>query len=383
MKFGHFKFLGAAALLAFPGSLAADGPDVHSLVLSGHTDALNDVNFSPDGNRVVTASEDKTARIWDSSTGKLLFTLEGHSRSVDSAAFIADGQKVLTTSRDKTARIWDSSSGKSLHELRAPAGLAALSCSLSHDGKRVALLADGPARIWATGDGKELFSITGHGNEILSLAFTPDDARILTTENDRIYFWDVANGKELSSITRQGGDPSIIESINWTESSPDGNRIVIPLGDGTCVLDAKSGKVLRSLRGHKAPVSSAVFSPSGKSLVTASRMKSVMFLPSGEKIENHDFAIYVWDSSSGKEVFHADGYKASVGSTSFSPNGERLLTCGDARADIWDAKTGKKIISLTGHAGSVEAAAFSPDAKRVATSSQDKTARIWSLPSTK
>ena len=63
--------------------------------------------FSPDGTRVVTASEDKTARVWEAAEGKEIAVLKGHAGVVESAAFSPDGKRVVTASRDKTARLWD------------------------------------------------------------------------------------------------------------------------------------------------------------------------------------------------------------------------------------------------------------------------------------
>jgi WD40 repeat protein len=63
--------------------------------------------FSPDGARIATASEDKTARIWDAATGKEITVLRGHESYVLSAAFSPDGARIVTASGDKTARIWD------------------------------------------------------------------------------------------------------------------------------------------------------------------------------------------------------------------------------------------------------------------------------------
>ena len=67
---------------------------------------VNSAAFSPDGTRVVTASDDKTARVWDAKTGAALATLSGHTNAVLSAAFSPDGTRVVTVSEDKTARIW-------------------------------------------------------------------------------------------------------------------------------------------------------------------------------------------------------------------------------------------------------------------------------------
>ena len=69
---------------------------------------MESASFSPDGKRIVTASEDKTARIWDAETGQQIGEpLSGHEGSVESAAFSPDGKRIVTASADKTARIWD------------------------------------------------------------------------------------------------------------------------------------------------------------------------------------------------------------------------------------------------------------------------------------
>src|SRR6516162_3459757 len=75
--------------------------------LGGHKREVNSAAFSPDGSRIVTASEDKTARIWDAASAKEIAVLRGHDNYVWSAVFSPDGSRIVTASRDKTARIWD------------------------------------------------------------------------------------------------------------------------------------------------------------------------------------------------------------------------------------------------------------------------------------
>src|ERR1700685_1131354 len=74
-------------------------------VLAGHTGAVNSVAFSPDGARLSTASEDKTARVWNATTGDLLYTLSGHTDAVFAAPFSPDGTKLATVSADLTPRL--------------------------------------------------------------------------------------------------------------------------------------------------------------------------------------------------------------------------------------------------------------------------------------
>jgi len=86
--------------------------------------------FSPDGKKIVTASYDETARIWDAESGKELQKLEGHTDRVNSATFSPDGKKIVTASYNETARIWDAESGKELHKLR---GTESIHCPFPKD----------------------------------------------------------------------------------------------------------------------------------------------------------------------------------------------------------------------------------------------------------
>jgi eukaryotic-like serine/threonine-protein kinase len=86
-------------------------------VLAGHTDSVSAVALSPDGTRILTGSDDHTARLWDATTGKAVVTLTGHTNAVEAVAFSPDGKRVLTGSGDKTARIWDAATGKTVATL--------------------------------------------------------------------------------------------------------------------------------------------------------------------------------------------------------------------------------------------------------------------------
>ena len=148
--------------------------------LKGHGDAVKSAAFSPDGARIVTASSDGTARVWDAASGEMLRELKGHGDAVKSAAFSPDGARIVTASEDRTARVWDAASGEMLRELKGHGG-AVTSAAFSPDGTRIVTAsADKTARVWDAASGEMLRELKGHGGVVSSAAFSPDGARIVT-----------------------------------------------------------------------------------------------------------------------------------------------------------------------------------------------------------
>jgi WD40 repeat protein/serine/threonine protein kinase/TPR repeat protein len=327
-------------------------------VLVGHADVINSAAYSPDGTRIVTASRDKTARIWDARTGVQLTVLSGHSDFVHSALYSTDGARIVTASIDKTARIWDARSGAQLAVLSGHSD-AVRSATYSPDGARIVTASnDKTARIWDARTRAQLAVLSGHTDQVHSAAYSPDGTRIVTASFDHTArIWDARNEAQLTVLAGHG---DVVESAAY---SPDGTRIVTASADSTArIWDASTSRVLAVLSGHGAFVRSAAYSPDGTRIVTAS----------------HDKTARIWDAHTKPQLALLAGHGGVVESAAYSPDGTRVVTASyDKTARIWDGRSGTLLGVLSGHGDRLYTAAFSPDGTRIVTASYDKTARIW------
>jgi WD40 repeat protein len=323
-----------------------------------HEALINSAAFSPDGKRIVTASSDKTARIWDAASGRQILVLKGHESEVSSAAFSADGKRVLTTALyDKTARVWDAASGRELAELAGPAGPLDFA-AFSPDGTRIVTVSrEKAARVWDAASGRELFTLTGHNNWVDDAAFSPDGMRIVTASDDSTArLWDARSGRLIAVLAGHE------EPLNAAAFSPDGMRVVTVSRDGVRLWDAFMARTTVILAGHELGVENAAFSADGTRIVTASDDKTAR----------------VWGAASGKQIAQFVGHAGRVNFAAFSPDGARVVTASsDNTARVWDVASGGQIAELRGHEQPVNRAAFSPDGTRVVTASDDESARVW------
>ncbi|MEH2002163.1 MAG: ribosome assembly protein 4, partial [Nostoc sp.] len=185
--------------------------------LEGHSSAVSSVVFSPDGQRLASASGDKTIKLWDVATGKAVQTLTGHSSAVYSVVFSPDGQRLASASTDKTIKLWDVATGKAVQTL------------------------------------------TGHSDTVSSVVFSPDGQRLASASGDKtIKLWDLATGKAVQTLTGHS------DAVNSVVFSPDGQRLASASYDKTIKLwDVATGKAVQTLTGHSSWVNSVVFSPDG------------------------------------------------------------------------------------------------------------------------
>ncbi|MCG8422650.1 MAG: protein kinase [Proteobacteria bacterium] len=335
----------------------ADGSGT-ATVLRGHQGRLFTAAFSPDGSRIVTASFDKTARVWNSDGTGEPVVLRGHQGWVKSASFSPDGSRVVTASWDKTARIWNADgSGTPRVLLGHQGGLNW--AAFSPDGSRIVTASfDNTVLVWNVDGSGSPTILKGHQKSVYGAVFSPDSSRIVTTSADKtVRIWN-ADGS---------GTPHVLvghqDSVYEVAFSSDGTRVVTTSADRTVrVWNADGSGEPRILRGHRDTVFSASFSPDDTHIVTASA----------------DRTVRVWDADRSSPPRILRGHHDRVTSLAFSPDGQRIVTASfDATARVWNANGSGSPRILRGHHDMLYSAAFSPGGKRIITASYDHTVRVW------
>lgn len=323
-----------------------------------HQGAVCTAAFSPDGTRIVTASEDHTARVWDAASGAPVGHPLEHGFFVVSAAFSRDGTRILTASWDRTARVWDTSSGAAVSPALEHQELVR-SAAFSPDGSRVVTTSEGKlARLWDAGSGAAVSPAVEHQDWIPFAAFSPDGSRLVTASVDHTaQVWDARSGEPVSPALRHDG--AVVDA----GFSPRGTHVVTASADGSArIWDASTGELLDPPLAHQDKVVSAAFSPDGDRVVTASADRSAR----------------VWDAGFRRPESPPLVHQGPVLGAAFSPDGSRVVTASqDHTARIWDAASGRPLSPPLAHGGSVRSAAFSPDGSRIVTASADETARVW------
>lgn len=323
-----------------------------------HAEGVVGARFSPDGLRIVTASQDHTARIWDDSLGVPIGEPLRHESWVISASFSPDGVRVVTSSLDRTARLWDVARSTPIGEPLRHEGLV-VSASFSPDGTRVVTAShDKTARLWDATRGTPIGDPLRHEDQVSSASFSPDGTRVVTASRDKTArLWDSMQGTPI-------GEPLRHESyVHSASFSPDGTRIVTTCFDRTARLwDAERGGPIGEPLRHEGSVQNAIFSPDGTRIVT---------------VGGHPTA-RLWDAGRGEPIGEPLRHDGAVNGASFSPDGARLATASaDGSARLWDAVRGTPIGEPLRHDAQVYGASFSPDGTRLVTASADKTARRW------
>jgi WD40 repeat protein len=322
-----------------------------------HPGVVRYVCYSPDSRRLTTICAEGTVTVWDTATGRAIFTLNKIQSDGEDIiiTFSPDSQTLAISRRDGTVTVRDAASGQ---ETPAQKGTVApvRQFAFSPDGRRLAMIGgDGTIGLWDTATGREILTLKGLSRVPKIMAFSPDSRRFITTGDDgTIGLWDTATGRE--TLARKG----MVAPVRQLAFSPDGRRLVTHSRDGTIGLwDTATGRETHTFKGLVAPDSHAVFSPDGRRLTTHSG----------------DGTINVWDTDAGRATFTLKGVTREF--VAISPDGRRLaVRSDDGTVKLWDTAAGREPFMLKGPANVFPTVVFSRDSRRLASGGY-KTAKVW------
>ncbi len=288
----------------------------------GHSDVVNGVDWSPNGQRIASASKDKTVQVWDATSGDHVLTYRGHSDAVNSVAWSPNGKYIATGSADKTVQIWDAASATNILTYRE------------------------------------------HSGPITSVAWSPDGRHITSGSADgKVLVWNNAPDKTTTILVYDYG--SIVWAVAW---SNEGGYIVAGGDDGTAqVLDGYvEGRMSAPYHGHSGAVRAVSMTPD------ASNDINYAYIMSGST----DKTVQVWTFGNGT-LFTYRGHSDAVNTVAWSLDGKYIASgSSDKTVRIWNASDSNAFI-YKGHSGPVNSVVWSPEGKRIASGSSDKTVQVW------
>jgi hypothetical protein len=284
--------------------------------LTEHTDRITSVAISPDGQTLVSGSNDKTIKIWQLNTGKLLRSFKGDSGAISSVAISTDGNFLIAGSHDtpkSNVKVWDLKAGNLIHTL------------------------------------------LGHHKAVNCIAISPD-AQILASASNKIKIWHLHKGDRLCTLWHS-------YTVNSVAISPDNSILVSGSIDSKIRLwNPLTGELLCTLTGHSDEVKSVAITPDGQTLISGSA----------------DNTLKIWHLNTGKLLNTLTGHSAQVNSVAISPCGQTLISgSADNTLKIWCLNTAKLKHTLTGHLDAVNSVAISPDGQILVSGSVDKMIKIW------
>jgi WD40 repeat protein/serine/threonine protein kinase len=411
----------------------------------------DEMQWSPDGNRLAVG-HGRLARILSGQDGSQLVEFAEHGDRIEELQWSPIGDEVATASRDGAIRIWNARSGRLLALLRGHKDWV-LDVAWSADGKRLASASNDAIKIWDWPARPNPALLAAEKPQRIEVIWSMDGSTI-AAGHDRIEFWDVESLIRKPSVPFVGGlEPTFSPSITWSSAtrliagargamivvvddetgelrfevprverklrsmalSPDGTRLAISAiqeadPDGSesgelRVLDTATGGELWTMKHHGASAGSLAWSRDGKwlacvgwatlTIVDAENGQlrarnvaehatgwthAVAWSPAGDRVAAAHFnhTVRVIDAQHGNETLVLVGHTGPVAGVSWSPDGSRIASCAsDATVRVWNARSGLQMIVLRDHLAAIESVAWSPDGMALASGSIKGEIRIW------
>ncbi len=365
------------------------------------------LQYSPNW-KTLAITEGNIIRLWDMETGQQNATLTGHTERVLDIAFSPNGELLASRTKDETIRLWNAETGKQKAvypiERRNRQFMV-----FSPDGKTFAAPApeSDMIQLYHTDTGHPKFLLIGHKRGATSILFSPDGNSIVSNSYGETLLWDAKTGQLIVRIDRP-------ENYNFSFMfSPNGKILVgfaKPWGqekvdNAIWVWDAKTGQHKTKLEGHKGRITRTLFASDSKTLVSTGsdtiirlwdletgqqkamlvrdqeRAKQPMSKTNGSKATTTtgNVPTRFWDVESGQISTTSLGYASSSLLILFAPDGKTLVSGGvDATIRFWDIETGQQKSSFTGYTP-VKSIVFTPDEKTMITKGDDGTVVLWDL----
>ncbi|KAK8925982.1 hypothetical protein KSP39_PZI018655 [Platanthera zijinensis] len=371
-----------------------------SATISGHTEAVLSVAFSPDSRNLASGSGDTSVRFWDLNTQTPLFTCSGHKNWVLCIAWSPDGKHLASGSKSGELLLWDPQTGKQsgnpfIGHKKWITGISWEPVHLQAPCRRfVSSSKDGDARIWDISSRRCIISLTGHTLAVTCVKWGGDGVIYTSSQDCTIKVWETTQGKLIRELKGHGHwvnslalsteytlrtgafdhtgkiyssademkEAALAKYSKMKANAPE--RLVSGSDDFTMILwEPAINKLPKArLTGHQQLVNHVYFSPDGQWLASASFDKSVK----------------LWNGITGKFIASFRGHVGPVYQISWSAD-SRLLLSGskDSTLKVWDVRTKKLKQDLPGHADEVFAVDWSPDGEKVASGGKDRLLKLW------
>jgi WD40 repeat protein len=333
-------------------------------VLRGHRGAVVSVVFNHRGDKMLTASQDGTARIWPADLKGPPAVFKGSGAGLAEATFSHDDKRILMADADGTARIWSTDGTAGAVILKGHTQAVRTARFSSDDSRVVTASEDGTARIWSVAGGTCLAVFRGHTGPVNSAIFNSTGNLVVTASDDGTSKTWPADGK---SRPASFGFPPF-QKFSSAQLSRDESEILAASSEGTGWIFSLSGRFpFITLIGGSGPVSSAAFSPDGRWIV----------LSQFEGLRLWEASKLTWLARTNESELSLNA-GSTVRKAVFSPDSTRVAAITeDGSTHVWTIDGSTEPLVFGWHEGPVLDAAFSPDGTRIATASSDSSIRIW------
>lgn len=341
-------------MLQDPVAFGCTFEEPHALTLVGHTAAVNLAHFNKAGDKVVTASSDKTAKIWNAQNGSLIVTL-GHKSRVLSARFSPTGESVVTSDEGWNVLLWRAKDG-SLRKSLIGHGGPVYFAEFNPAGDTLLSRSADEAKIWRVNDGSLIATLRGN---LCDARFDEQGNKIVTAfSNKKVKIWNL-RGELLASFSL----PDRVQAAKFNQA---GDKIVAVLLSGTALWNIEA----RSLIAHAGTVDDfvtcAAFNVKGDKVVFA-KLESTFFMDKTAK---------VLDMATGSGTV-LSGHDRHIYSAKFNAVGDMIVTASaDGTARLWNVEDGSLLAIVARHNDRVLSAEFDVTGDKIVTVALDGTAKI-------